>query len=93
MCACVCVCSCVYLRRHVKFQAVLNTENLGVEHAKCIAKFRSVQPEGLNLALEFHSQEEWYAFATWYRQFLNVQARLKAEKTTPAGVTVYAKKL
>ena len=67
MCMCVCVCMCVC--RYVRLKPVLNSENLDLEEAKAIVQLRTVKPEGLNPSLEFYSQEDWYTFAGWYREY------------------------
>ena len=58
---------------------VINPERLDLEQAKLIAHLRSVQPEGLNQSLEFHSREEWYEFAAWYKSYLERNKKLGIE--------------
>ena len=62
---------------YIRIYPVMNPDLLNLEETKLMVKFRTVQPEGLNSELVFHSREHWYDFAAWYREFLQRKDRKK----------------
>ena len=62
----VCVVGCC---RFVRINAVINPDLLDLEYTKMMVRYRTIQPEGLNFELAFHSREHWDQFASWYKEY------------------------